>query len=370
VKKLADSHARKALFFPARPAIEDKREKAEPEKTLKYAVTSPERKIDAIARLARTGGAHITLLCRSSAVAKQVARELRGRGFAVNAVTYDGFDVNEAEGQLFAYDPPFSAEQIEECFREGDTILCERSELAHLKNICADANVGLVAAALPKTEADSLDSFRNEIRRAAREDDLEAQMLILEPLFREFSAEEIAAAVTGMLRAKRPAKAETSTGAKQGMKTWSRLFLSVGERDGVRPADVVGAITGESGVNGEDVGKVEIRDTFCVVEIASDSADKVIRALNGTTMKSRALRVDYDRKTSAGTGRSGSAKPVSGNREQTGRPSNRGLGDRPVGPRGDRPQGGRPGGRPAGGRPSSGGPRGGPRITNRPPRDR
>lgn len=375
IRKLAELHARKALHFPARPAVEDKREKPEPEKTLKYVVTSGGSKTDLIARLARGKTEEVTVLCRTSAAAKRAERELNSRGFRAHGATYDGFDVAEAEGALFAYDPPFSAEQIDECFRDGDTIVCERGELAHLKTICADANVGLTAANAPSQETDSLNSFRNEIRQAARDEDLEAQMLILEPLFRELSAEEIAAAVTGMLRAKRPARAEASAGAKQGVKTWARLFLSVGERDGIRPADVVGAITGESGVNGEDVGKVEIRDTFCVVEIASDAADKVIRSLNGTTMKNRALRVDYDRKTAVGgSGRSGggSSRPASGNREQTGRPPREGgraprEGGRP--PSGPRQGGGRPpreGGRPPSG-PRSSGPRG---ITNRPPRDR
>lgn len=366
IKKLAESHARKALYFPSRPAVEDTREKPEPDKTLKYAVASGAGISDLIARLARGHAEELTVLCRSTAAAQRAERELKGRGFDVHGVTYEEFDADNAEGALFAYDPPFSAEQVEACFRDGDTIVCKRSELAHLKSICGDANVGLIAAPSPTYEAETLETFRNEIRQAAREEDFEAQMLILEPLFRELSAEEIAAAVTGLLRARRPAKAEASAGAKQGIKTWARLFLSVGERDGIRPADVVGAITGESGVNGDDVGKVEIRDTFCVVEIASEAADKVIKALNGTTMKNRALRVDYDRKTSVGAGRSSGPKPASGNREQTGRPREGGRpsgGRAPSGPR----QGG---GRPSGGRPP-GPPRTGPRgITNRPPRDR
>ena len=76
----------------------------------------------------------------------------------------------------------------------------------------------------------------------------------------------------------------------------------------MRPADIVGAITGEAGIRGDEVGKVEIRDTFSVVEVVNSAADRVIRTLNGTTMKNRSLRVDYDRKTAAGGSRAGRPK--------------------------------------------------------------
>ncbi len=64
----------------------------------------------------------------------------------------------------------------------------------------------------------------------------------------------------------------------------------------MRPGDLVGAITGEAGITGEDVGRIDIRDTFSIVEVAAESAERVIQALNGVTLKGRSLRVDYDRK--------------------------------------------------------------------------
>src|SRR5690606_41798988 len=44
------------------------------------------------------------------------------------------------------------------------------------------------------------------------------------------------------------------------------------------------------------LGRIEIRDTFSIVEVAAASAERVIQALNGVTLKGRSLRVDYDRK--------------------------------------------------------------------------
>ena len=341
VRKLAESHARKALTFPARAAVENESQAGEPDFTVKYTIAANEKKSDIIARLARKGGGPITVLSRRGAAAETAVRELASRGFEARAARYDDFDRSKSTGSLYAFDPPFSAEQLTDHFIEGDTIICERQELPHLKMIAGDANVRLDAASLPRFEVDSLNAFRNEIRRAAREEDLESQMLILEPLFNEMSAEEIAAAACALLRTRRPLKAEpAAAGKRPGMKTWSRLFLSVGERDGVRAGDIVGAITGESGIAGEDVGKVEIRDTFCVVEIDSSAADKVIAALNGTTMKNRALRVDYDRKTSATPSRSGPRAGGSGPRS-SGNRQPRDSSGRPPRDSGSKPRDGR-----------------------------
>lgn len=347
VRKFAESHARKAIHFPARAAVEDGAQRAEPARVVKYVVASDFRKADQVARFARALGKPITLLCRSTQSARNAEKDLQGRGFDVRASTFDKFERTTRQGAVVAYDVPFSADQITDNLGTGDLIVGVRSELAHMKNVAEEANVRLEPVAMPAYEPDSLNAFRNEIRRAAREEDLEAQLLVLAPLFGEFSAEEVAAAAAALLRARRPAKADAAAGAgaKPGVKTWARLFLSIGERDGIRPGDVVGAITGESGISGDEVGKVEIRDTFSVVEVVSGVADRVIQALNGTTMKNRALRVDYDRKTAAGPGRGG--RPQSGNRPQGG-------GNRPPGP-GGRPQGG--GSRPQGGgsRPQGGG---------------
>jgi ATP-dependent RNA helicase DeaD len=93
-------------------------------------------------------------------------------------------------------------------------------------------------------------------------------------------------------------KSAAGAGAEAAATSFVRLFISLGTRDGIRPADLVGAITGEAGIKGEQVGKIDIRDTFSVVEISAAMADKVIRALNGVTLRGRSVRVDYDRKSS------------------------------------------------------------------------
>ena len=59
------------------------------------------------------------------------------------------------------------------------------------------------------------------------------------------------------------------------------MFIGAGNRDSVKVGDLVGAITGETGIAGGQIGKIEIRGSFSLVEIDSQVVDRVIEKLNG-----------------------------------------------------------------------------------------
>jgi ATP-dependent RNA helicase DeaD len=71
----------------------------------------------------------------------------------------------------------------------------------------------------------------------------------------------------------------------------TRLFIGAGREAGVRPQDLVGAITGEAGVAGREVGAIEIADRFSLVDVADDVAEAVIGALRGAKIKGRKVKV-------------------------------------------------------------------------------
>ncbi len=77
----------------------------------------------------------------------------------------------------------------------------------------------------------------------------------------------------------------------------ARIYVGAGQRQGIRPKDLVGAIANESGLKGKDVGNIEITPNFSLVEVPKHAADEVIRALRGTTIKGRRTTVRPDRHT-------------------------------------------------------------------------
>ncbi|HEX7049685.1 MAG TPA: DEAD/DEAH box helicase [Longimicrobiales bacterium] len=313
VESYIERHVRRALRIPAGRAEGP----AEPERTIEYAVAPESAKLDTLAILLadREPTAETVVCCRNAERAAAVADALALRGFPAGTpgagtpitVTPPAPAGGDA-APVISYDVPFDAETLAARHAGGGGIvLVSPRELPHLRTIAGRAGIGLVARTperIPTPARDEIAAFRTRLRRALVEEDIGAQILVLEPLLGEFSAAEVAAAASALLRRRAPAPEPPAApaGIAPPPPPFVRLFVGIGHRDGVRPGDLVGAITGEANVPGSDVGRIEIRDNFSIVEVASASAGRIIEALNGVTLKGRSLRVDYDRRPTTGGG--------------------------------------------------------------------
>jgi len=74
-----------------------------------------------------------------------------------------------------------------------------------------------------------------------------------------------------------------------------RLFVGAGRRAGIRPGDLVGAITGEAGIESRAIGAIEISDGFSLVEVPDTMADDVIDALRATKIRGLTVTVRRER---------------------------------------------------------------------------
>jgi ATP-dependent RNA helicase DeaD len=92
-----------------------------------------------------------------------------------------------------------------------------------------------------------------------------------------------------------PERPSAGSGARRSRPDASRLFIGLGRAAGVRPQDLVGAITGESSLSGRDIGAIEIADRFALVEVPQAAADEVVQALRKTQIKGRKATVRLDR---------------------------------------------------------------------------
>ena len=231
--------------------------------------------------------------------------------------------------------------------REGVAItLVEPREHRLLRNIEVATKARLELGHIP-TVADlrerRLELLRATLREAVLDEDLDRFRPVLEPLAEEFDIVEVAlgaislaAAATGREGANeaeiapatlfdqpgrgmpresprggarggrsagphrptgpaRPGgRRPTGDGAMDGGR-WTRLFVGAGRRAGMRPGDLVGAITGEAGVPGSAVGVIQIADGFSLVEVPEAAADDIVRALQGATIRGRKVPVRRDR---------------------------------------------------------------------------
>jgi len=56
----------------------------------------------------------------------------------------------------------------------------------------------------------------------------------------------------------------------------------------------VGAITHEAGVTGGDVGAIQIADSFSLVDVRQEVADRVLNALGAATIRGKVIPVRRD----------------------------------------------------------------------------
>jgi ATP-dependent RNA helicase DeaD len=75
----------------------------------------------------------------------------------------------------------------------------------------------------------------------------------------------------------------------------SRLYIGLGRSSGMRPADIVGAIANEAGVNPREIGAIDITDKFSIVEVPGEDAKSIIAALRNTTLRGKRVTVREDR---------------------------------------------------------------------------
>jgi ATP-dependent RNA helicase DeaD len=264
---------------------------------------------------------------RSQAIDLLVATDVAARGLDIGQLTH-----------VVNYDVPSAPEsyvhrigRVGRAGREGTAItLVEPREHRMLKAIERSTGQPIRAGKLP-TIAD-LRARRLALVRAAlsesllNDDDLGSFRAVVEPLGAEFDLFEVALAAVKLAHGmsgtpheeeelpeaelpstddrndrrkasghaqRRPAGRAQRHRAATGRTT--RLFVGTGRSAGIRPQDLVGAITGESHLSGRDIGAIEIADRFSLVEVPESAADDVVAALRQASIKGQRATVRRER---------------------------------------------------------------------------
>ena len=87
------------------------------------------------------------------------------------------------------------------------------------------------------------------------------------------------------VRAERPSSRERFSTGKQ-------LFINLGSADGFDKGKMLGYICGISGIGGEHIGRMLIKDVYAFVDIEPEFFDQVYRSFQGANYKGRKVRVD------------------------------------------------------------------------------
>ena len=70
------------------------------------------------------------------------------------------------------------------------------------------------------------------------------------------------------------------------------MYISAGKKKKIRTLDIVGTICNIEGVSSDDIGIIDIQDSFSHVDIMNGKGDLVLKSLKNGTIKGKTIRVE------------------------------------------------------------------------------
>jgi ATP-dependent RNA helicase DeaD len=125
--------------------------------------------------------------------------------------------------------------------------------------------------------------------------DVDAELALLAPLFEKFDAAEVAGALLAVTRDAAPGAPREAAVAPAGPQGWMKVFVNVGAKDRAAAKDLVGALIKEVGLEKTDIGRIEVKESFSLVDIAAASAERAVARLTGLTIRGRRVNAKLDR---------------------------------------------------------------------------
>lgn len=219
----------------------------------------------------------------------EIAAAVAGAGVEVQVSSAD----LRAADHVIAFDPPGAAALAKLLAAGNVTLLVPPGAEAWIARIAAPRTPLILSAMLDAADSD-LARRRGSIDRAVREAPLWPGHLALAPLFERHDPASVAAALYG-LWSTAPAKAAPSPEPHDTGDT-VKIWVGAGRRDKIGVSDLVGMLTNELKLERASIGKVDVRESFSLVEVPAGGAERIASALGGRTLRGRRLVARVDRK--------------------------------------------------------------------------
>ena len=221
-----------------------------------------------------------------------------------------GIDVDEVEA-VFNYDLPQDDEyyvhrigRTGRAGREGRAFsFVSGKEVYKLKEIQRYCKTKIYAQKVPSLNDvanTKMENILGDVERVIEQEDLDMMINAIEERVNnsEFTAMDMAAAFLkiccGMTEDNKNTEENDwefgDTGAgEDGM---VRLFINIGKKQRVRPGDILGAIAGESGMDGKLIGTIDMYDKYTFVEVPREYAREVLNAMKNVKIKGKTVAVE------------------------------------------------------------------------------
>ena len=302
-----------------------------------YYEVNPRKKSEILSRLLDMYDPALSLVfCNTKRKVDELVDDLKGRGYFAEGLHGDmkqsqrdrvmkgfrtgktdilvatdvaarGIDVDDVEA-VFNYDIPQDEEfyvhrigRTGRAGREGRAFnLVVGREIYKLKDIQRYCKTKIKRQPIPSVNDITNIKAEKVLEKVAsliETEDMTKMVRLLEEHLEEqdYTATEVAAALLKMAMGEGEAS-ETirredfgDTGAEPGM---VRLFINIGKKQRIRIGDILGAVAGESGMEGNLVGAIDMYDNYSFVEVPYEYAAEVLDAMKHAKIKGKTVNVE------------------------------------------------------------------------------
>jgi len=170
-------------------------------------------------------------------------------------------------------------------------VIALASQVPYLKSIASLSPFPLPSHA--DRAQDRHAALRSQISARLTHSDVDAELAVLAPLFEEYDPALVAGALLAISR--EPSAVGKQPEADLQPAGWAKVFLTVGTKDRASAKDLVGALIKEAGLQKGQIGKIDVRETFSLVEVAPAALDQAVRRMTGVSVRGRRVTARPDR---------------------------------------------------------------------------
>jgi ATP-dependent RNA helicase DeaD len=272
------------------------------------------------------------VFCNTKSKVDEVANHLQARGYSAEGIHGDlsqaqrnramtkfrnglieilvatdvaarGIDVEDI-GAVFNYDVP----QDEEYYvhRIGRTGRVGKSGYAFtfvsgkgmykLRNIQRYANVKIKREHVPtrkNVEEVKINQYFEKVRKVLEKDNNDYINMVEHLIGNENTSLEVAGALLRLALEQQENIKTQELSEKPKTKTgMARLFLSVGQKDKIKKGDMLGAVAGETGLDGGLIGRIDIHHAYSFVDVPREDVELVLSKMKNAKFKDKTINVE------------------------------------------------------------------------------
>lgn len=205
-------------------------------------------------------------------------------------------------GTIVCHDVP-SLEQLRELIAAGDVVLLvPPGTETHVAQIAAPRRpVVLESATTALLRRDA--GLRQTVTGALAQGPDAAALYALAPLFERHEPQAVAAALWTLWQGATARGEASATPAAPAVRSATpvggvqntRVWIGAGKKDEATVGDFVAVLAKEVGLDRSLIGRIELRDTFALVEVPAAEAERVAQRLTGLTIRRRRITARVDR---------------------------------------------------------------------------